>query len=150
MMINPVFMIAIPLILAFLSLVAVKIKKWLLLSGVLINMAILFFLEKGETVIGGFKPPFGINLILDNYSMVGLALAGLLLLAGVILSLDKADKYSTVLLTALAGINGMLLTGDLFNLFIFMEITVISAYIFTYISLLSSKSKKGMIVLLTL
>jgi len=128
-MINPVFLIVIPLILAFVSLVFKKAGKWLLLAGALINTGLLFFLEKGEVIIGGFKPPFGINLILDNYSMAGVVLAGVLFLAAIVISMDKASKYSIVLLTALAGLNGMLLTGDLFNLFVFMEITVISAYI---------------------
>ncbi len=128
-MINPVFIIVIPLLLAFLSLVFKKVGKWLLLAGALINVALFFFLEKGEVILGGFKPPFGINLLLDNYSMVGVVLAGALFLAAIVISMDKASKYSVVLLTALAGLNGMLLTGDLFNLFVFMEITVISAYI---------------------
>lgn len=128
-MINPVLIIVIPLILAFISLIFKKAGKWILLGGALLNVVMVFFLEKGEVIIGGFKPPFGINLILDNYSLVGVVLAGVLFLAIIVMSFEKTEKYTIVLMTALAGINGMLLTGDLFNLFVFMEITVISAYI---------------------
>lgn len=128
-MINPVFIIVIPLLFAFVSLLFKKAAKWILLSGALLNAIAIFFLKKGEVIIGGFKPPFGINLVLDNYSLVGVILAGVLFLAIIVISMEKAEKYSIVLLTALAGINGMMLTGDLFNLFVFMEITVISAYI---------------------
>ncbi|MCD6322654.1 MAG: hypothetical protein J7L77_06465, partial [Clostridiales bacterium] len=106
-----------------------KMQKWILVTGALANVVFLFLLEKGEVIIGGFKAPYGINLILDNYSMAGLVLIGTLFLVGMLLSLDKVGEYSPILLTALAGLNGMLLTGDMFNLFVFMEITAISAYI---------------------
>jgi len=43
----------------------------------------------------------------------------------------KVMKYPTVILTLLAGVNGMILTGDLFNLFVFLEITTISIFILT-------------------
>ncbi|MBN2557464.1 MAG: NADH-ubiquinone oxidoreductase [Clostridia bacterium] len=135
-MLNPVLTIAIPLGLSFLSVILKKKRGWVLLAAACANVVMLFFLEKGEVVIGGFRAPFGINLILDAYALAGMAVAGTLFLAAVLVSRDKAERFSTVLLAALAGINGMLLTGDLFNLFVFMEITAISAY------LLSSAGKK--------
>ncbi len=136
-MINPVLMIAVPLGLAFISIIFKKAAKWILLAGVLINAIMLFFLEIGTVTIGGFSSNLHvINLSLGHYTYGGLALITVLFLVAVIVSFDKIGKNSTVLLTALAGLSGMVLTADLFNLFVFMEITAISAYI------LSMKGRK--------
>ncbi|MCK5811498.1 MAG: hypothetical protein KAG94_01240 [Clostridiales bacterium] len=133
---NPVLLIIIPLLLAFVSVIIKKAGKWILLLGVLINTVLAFFITTGETIIGGFLPPAGINLVVTQFTLVGVILINSLMLLTIIMSIDLVGKYSVILLTALAGINGMLLTGDLFNLFIFMEITVIAAYI------LSAQAKK--------
>lgn len=47
----------------------------------------------------------------------------------ILLNLPKLAGISSVLLIALAGLNGLLMTGDLFNLFVFLEISVIAAFI---------------------
>ena len=135
-MLNPVLMIAFPLGLAFISIIFKKAAKWILLAGALINVLMLFLLEQGSVAIGGFSDIVAIHLILGTHSYVGLAVVTILFLAAVVISFDKIGKNSTVLLTALAGMSGMILTGDLFNLFVFMEITAISAYI------LSMRGKK--------
>ena len=49
----------------------------------------------------------------------------------VALTIKEYKKLSSILLVALAGLNGLLLTGDLFNLFVFIEIVGISAYLIT-------------------
>lgn len=128
-MINPVLLIAIPLGLAFLSVIAKKLQKWLLAACITVNAVLVLFLEKGETVIGGFKIPFGISMVLDDYSLAGVVLINILVLAAAFIAFDKAEKFAPVVLAGLAGLNGMVLTGDMFNLFVFMEITAISAYI---------------------
>ncbi|MBN2258915.1 MAG: hypothetical protein JW702_00055 [Clostridiales bacterium] len=135
-MMNPVLLIAIPLLLAFLSIILKHYKSQLLLLGSAVNMILIFGLQKGEYIIGGFKPPFGINLVLDDYAFISILVVNGLFLVINLMSFDKIDKLGTVLLVSLAGLNGMLLTGDLFNLFVFLEITSITAYI------LSSVSKK--------
>ena len=135
-MLNPVLMIAVPLGLAFISVIFKKAAKWILLAGASINVIMLLFLEQGLVSIGGFSNIVAINLVLNNHSYAGIALISVLFLAAVIISFDKIRKNSTVLLTALAGMIGMVLTTDLFNLFVFMEVTAISAYI------LSMRGKK--------
>ncbi len=136
MMFNPVYLIAIPLGLAFISVIFKKLQKWILALGMVLNAALVFFVEKGETAIGGFKIPFGISLVLDDFSAAGVILINILVLAAVVLAFKRAEKFTPVILAGLAGMNGMILTGDMFNLFVFMEITAISAYI------LSSEGRK--------
>ena len=136
MMINPVLLIAIPLGLAFIAVILKKLQGWILAIGVAANAFLVFFVEKGETAIGGFKLPFAISLVLDDFSFIGVILVNVLTLAAVAVAFRKTEKYVPVILAGLAGLNGMVLTGDMFNLFVFMEITAISAYI------LSSEGRK--------
>lgn len=131
-----VLLIVLPLLLGFLSMILTGQKKNLLYLGVTLNVALLFIIEKGEYFIGGFDAPYGINLVLDHYSYIGVVLINTLFFLSILSNRKLIDKYSTVVLTLLAGVNGMILTGDLFNLFVFMEITTISAFI------LSTQSKK--------
>ncbi|WP_459996756.1 complex I subunit 5 family protein [Marinitoga arctica] len=128
-MINPVLLIAIPLLFAFLSVMFKSVDKWLLLIATLFNVIGAFLLKETEVIIGGWKPPFGINLVADQYSIFGLIILNIVFAASVITSFSSIKKYSTVLLVSLASLNGMMLTGDLFNLFVFLEIASISAYI---------------------
>ncbi|MBM7558436.1 complex I subunit 5 family protein [Marinitoga litoralis] len=128
-MINPVLMIAIPLLFAFLSVMFKKLDKTFLIVAVLFNVLGAFLLKETEVIIGGWKPPFGINLVADQYSIFGLIILNVVFAASVVFSFGSIKKYATVLLVSLASLNGMLLTGDLFNLFVFLEIASISAYI---------------------
>ncbi len=84
-------------------------------------------------VIGGFKPPIGINLLVDEFSAY---LAFVVFLVGFISSLhlilkglaEPESKELTLLLLILLGSTGMIFTQDFFNLFVFIEITSIAAY----------------------
>lgn len=131
---SPVLLIAIPLLMAFLSTIIKKLEKGFLGLAILANLTCLYFVEKGSYFIGGFKPPFGINLVLDDYSFLGVFLLNIIFALALFLSFKSIGKYSVILLVSLASLNGMILTGDLFNLFVFIEIASISAYILSSIS----------------
>ncbi|KAF2956312.1 proton-conducting transporter membrane subunit [Marinitoga sp. 38H-ov] len=135
-MINPVLLIAIPLLFAFLSVMFKKADKGLLTIAIFFNLIGAFLLKETEVIIGGWKPPFGINLVADQYSIFGLIVLNIVFALTVFASFSSVKKYSTVLLVSLASLNGLLLTGDLFNLFVFLEIASISGYI------LSTMTKK--------
>lgn len=127
-----VLLIAIPLIAAFVSILSKKVAPYLLLIASLINVILLFyFVPDGIVVIGGYDLPYGINLFVDTFSRTGLGVVNVLFLVIVLLNIIEFKKYSSVLLVALAGLNGLLLTGDLFNLFVFLEISGIAAYLIT-------------------
>jgi formate hydrogenlyase subunit 3/multisubunit Na+/H+ antiporter MnhD subunit len=124
-----ILLIALPLLLSFLSLMIKNKAKELLYLAAILNVAILTIVNKGVTVIGGFEAPFGITLVVDNYSYIGIWIVNVLFLMTLIISKDSIKNYASVLLVAMAGLNGMILTGDIFNLFVFLEITSIKAYI---------------------
>ncbi len=125
-----VLLVAIPLLFAFISILNKKFAFYLLAAVSVFNVAYTFFLEKGLESIGGFGP-FGINLLVDQYSLIALGLVNVLFFLTVMINCKASKKVSTVLLVLLAGLNGLILTNDLFNLFVFLEITGISAYLLT-------------------
>ena len=133
---NPVLLVAIPLLFAFVAVFLKKIDKALLYAAAVLNLAAAVFLAAtfdGLRIIeiGGFAPPFGISLVLDEYSLIGVALLNGIFAAMLLMSSKLVQKHATIFLVSLAALNGMILTGDLFNLFVFMEIAAIAAYIFT-------------------
>jgi multicomponent Na+:H+ antiporter subunit D len=84
--------------------------------------------------LGGWAPPWGINLVVDGLSLLmAITIAGIGSLV-VIYSIEYMrhkngqTQYYTLLLLITAGMMGVVLTGDIFNLYVFLEITCISAY----------------------
>jgi NADH-quinone oxidoreductase subunit N len=130
-MMNPIFLIAFPLLAAFLSILSKRIAPVLLIVIALLNTGMAMFIPMGLVGIGGFSFPYGINLYVDTYAQIGLILVNGLFTIIAILNITKYKVYSSVLLVALTGLNGLLLTGDLFNLFVFLEISGIAAYLIT-------------------
>jgi len=134
--INPALLIAVPLLLSFIAAMFKKIDKDLLSIAVVLNLGYSVYsaiIYSGKLVyeIGGFKPPFGISLVVDGYALVGMVLLNAVFALMVLMNANKIGKYAIVLLVSLASLNGIVLTGDLFNLFVFMEIAAIAAYIMT-------------------
>jgi len=140
---NPVLLIVVPLGLAFLApllgLVSKKIAKWLPVVGFLFNLivalTILPHVLKQPIIvkIAGFSPPFGINLVAGP---VGMLLATLIALTGFLVAIyslkyinKRAEqKYHILFLLLLTGATGVVLTGDIFNLFVFFEILCIASF----------------------
>ncbi|MBN2300317.1 MAG: hypothetical protein JXC31_03915 [Acholeplasmataceae bacterium] len=128
---SAVLLIAIPLLAAFLSILSKKIAPVLLLLVGLANIILIFFVPSGIVIIGGYELPYGINLFFDTYAMISLLVVNGLFFIVTLLNVIEYKKMSSILLVALAGLNGLLLTGDLFNLFVFLEIAGIAAYLIT-------------------
>lgn len=131
-----VLLIAVPLVAAFFGVLIKKLSKVFLAIAVGLNLAGAIILAMDYTsevvyTVGGFKPPFGISLVLDEYSLIGVLLLNVLFALIVVVSCKYIKKYEVVLGVALAALNGVILTGDLFNLFVFLEIAAIAAYILT-------------------
>lgn len=142
-MVSPVLLIAVPLGLAFaiplFGFISKKIEKCIppvaMAFNLLFSISLIPRVLKHPIVvkIGGWPPPFCINLVADAVSVlfsVLIALTGLLVS---IYALDyiregPTEKYHTLYLLLLVGATGIVLTGDIFNLFVFFEILCISSY----------------------
>ncbi|MCR4404336.1 MAG: NADH/ubiquinone/plastoquinone (complex I) [Candidatus Acetothermia bacterium] len=84
--------------------------------------------------MGGWSPPLGINLVVDGLSSLMLVVINSIALLVTIYSFKYMEdytptgKYYSLFLLMLAGMNGVILTGDMFNLFVFLEIASIASY----------------------
>jgi len=151
---SPILMIAVPLFVAFsiplLGYIHKKAGLYAMSLTLLFNTFVGFYflpkvLEKPiRVIIAGYKPPFGINLAITPFSMF---LACLISVMGFLVSLyllkdnttETQDKFSMLILLVVMGSTGIVLTGDIFNMFVFIEIMSISSYALTAIK----KDRKG-------
>jgi multicomponent K+:H+ antiporter subunit D len=86
----------------------------------------------GVYTLGGWSAPFGIVLVADRLSAVMLTLEAVLALAVLAYSVARWDRpgqpFHSLLQFLMMGLNGAFLTGDLFNLFVFVEILLAASY----------------------
>ncbi|MGE4406120.1 monovalent cation/H+ antiporter subunit D [Pseudomonas sp.] len=103
----------------------------------LVPVAIWLLLLAGDGqlriyALGNWQPPFGIILMLDRLSalmlLVTAVLAGFAALYACRGDDERGPNFHALYQFQLLGINGAFLTGDLFNLFVFFEILLISSY----------------------
>lgn len=110
----------------------------LVLLGIIACETVLLFnvLEHGPVsmTMGRWLPPFGISLTADIFG-AGFALAASIvtLLILVYAEIDRAgadgrDGFHSLALLLLAGVTGAFLTGDLFNLYVWFEVTLIASF----------------------
>jgi formate hydrogenlyase subunit 3/multisubunit Na+/H+ antiporter MnhD subunit len=128
---SAILLIAVPLLTAFVSILFKKYSHYMLITVSFLSVFALGYMDLETITIGGFDAPFGIVLILDSYSLIGLYVVNILFFIVAILNCNEYKKLSSILLVSLAGLNGLLLTGDLFNLFVFLEVAGIAAYLIT-------------------
>ncbi len=82
----------------------------------------------------GWQAPFGSLFVVDGLSGLFLAAMNIVALTAVVYSIGYLDtytdrwKFSSLFMLMLAGINGVLISGDIFTLYIFLEIAAISGY----------------------
>jgi multicomponent K+:H+ antiporter subunit D len=140
----PLLPVILPLIIGFVLLI---VKKYgfksqqiisLLSVGSLILISIFSFIKTSSHGVfvyslGNWEAPFGIVLVLDQFSILMVLITSLLafgsLWYAISEGIDKKGAYFHPLFQLqLFGINGAFLTGDLFNLFVFFEILLLASY----------------------
>ena len=82
--------------------------------------------------LGSWAAPYGIVLVADRLSTMMVALTSVLGGCALIFALARWDRagprFHALFLLLIMGVNGALLTGDLFNLFVFFEIMLAASY----------------------
>lgn len=87
------------------------------------------------TQAGGWPAPFGITLVADLFSATMVVLAGVVGLAIILFSLASMDRgreaygYYPLVHALLLGVCGAFLTGDLFNLYVWFEVMLMSSFV---------------------
>jgi multicomponent Na+:H+ antiporter subunit D len=119
-----------------------RVGAWVavIVSGVVaaIDGVVLYAaLDHGPLVyqVGGWQPPQGIVLVADRFSaslaltasIVGLASALHTFLAGA--EAARRRLFHPFFLLLLMALSGVFLTGDLFNLYVFMELVILSSIV---------------------
>ena len=109
------------------------------LSSVLV-MAVMLLLEVDRdgavsAQAGGWPAPLGITLVADRFSAIMLVVGSLMLLAVLIYAIGQpgAERnhvgFQSVYLVLAAGVSAAFLTGDLFNLFVSIEMMLTASYV---------------------
>jgi len=142
-MVSPFYILIVGLGLGFL--VGLAGKKQAKLSNLLVLLAMAFFtavaagwfvgfvsgnFQPQSFFSAGFKPPFSINLYVGLYEAAISLLVNALGFLSVLYFrkhlLNEARPLGAVMLVLFMGLNMLIFTRDLFNIFVFLEITTIS------------------------
>jgi len=143
-MVNPIYILIIALFTAFLLPVFDKLGRKFSLSIFFIALAAIFDITlqlawqsyngvlDANIFTAGSIPPFSINLRISGIETFLITTINFGTLLAAIYLLPKFNKekiYAMMLfLTLNLGVNGLILTRDIFNVFVFLEITSISLY----------------------
>ncbi|MGI1821462.1 Na+/H+ antiporter subunit D [Exiguobacterium sp. TRN 1102] len=145
-MINlPVFPIVIPALAAILMMFMpkrVQLQRAMALGALVMTVIVSLFLvhtvstEGIQTLnLGNWQAPFGITLVSDMLSALLVTTSTLLTLFIVWFAVHYfSDSYEgnylyISMLFLLVGVNGAFTTGDIFNLFVFFEVFLMSSYV---------------------
>jgi multicomponent Na+:H+ antiporter subunit D len=88
--------------------------------------------------VGGWEPidgiPIGIYMVMDSLTAIILCIINIIGFLSVVYSFTYINRFTSenfyyaLFCLMLAGMNGVVLSGDLFNIFVFLEIAAISSY----------------------
>lgn len=110
-----------------------------LATGTLLFISVIWIVHQhsqGPIIyrMGGWVSPIGISLVLDGLSAFILLTIALISFLVTFYSIDymraftSKPKYYSLLLFMITGMNGVALSGDMFNLYVFLEIAAIASY----------------------
>lgn len=141
----PIFIVIIPLVTVFLiPLVGLWKRDYCFyisaLSITLLFSISVFLLNLSINVIhyhiGGWEPPWGIEYVVDPLSAFMILLITFITLLVILYSKKSVSKelpnsiveFYTVFMLLITGLLGIVITGDIFNMYVFLEIASLSAY----------------------
>lgn len=144
---SPVLFVAIPLLAAFIIPLtgmiwknSVRVIPGLVLAFMFaLSISLMGYVNEHGTIVevlSGWRPPIGINLVFSPFTGF---LTMLMTFLGFIVWLysykfkrnvdfEPSMKYFILLMLLVTGSVGIVLTGDIFNMFVFIEIVSISGY----------------------
>lgn len=143
----PVLVVIVPLLLAPIcaAMPNWRISWFLALVGIALafvfSVALVQLTHSGEKIVyalGGWAPPLGISFVVDRISAPFLLLISFIGTLATVFALptivkdiaeEKRSLFFTAYLMCVGGLLGIAVTGDAFNLFVFLEISSISTYV---------------------
>ncbi len=117
-------------------------QGWIALAVVAINLVVALLLtyvtiggdQRLVLQMGAWAAPFGITLFADGLTTIMLSLTAILAAATVPYAMGTLDQrgrmnFFPLLLFLIMGVNGAFLAGDLFNLYVFFEVLLMSSFV---------------------
>jgi multicomponent Na+:H+ antiporter subunit D len=138
--------VAVPLVLASLMPLIGKISKRvlpdILASASLFCLLVVAAIAGRQTLVNGpdiwkatwLGEPLNITLVLDGFSVFMLLTVSLVAFAVALYSINYMEHYEAkpafyaLLLVMVAGMNGLVLSNDLFTMYLFLEVAAIASY----------------------
>jgi len=134
-------LVAIPLGTAFLVLLFPQsltrvVEGIVIISKVILLLIIIALIGHApfSYFVGKWVPPIGITLVSDYISTLLLLVINSVGILSLLYSFEYMEMYTSkirfyaLFMLMVAGMNGVVITGDMFNLFVFLEIATISSY----------------------
>jgi multicomponent Na+:H+ antiporter subunit D len=111
-------------------------RVWSIITMAFLLLLIFLTWNKGTLLhfMGGWEPPYGIVLVEDSLSLLILLIINVVGFLSIVFSYSYILRYEDYLrffsmfLLMIAGMNGVAIAGDLFNLYVFLEIASIASY----------------------
>ncbi|NEX12307.1 Na+/H+ antiporter subunit D [Prosthecochloris sp. ZM] len=141
--------IMLPVILPFISAVLMlffpkrlAVQRWIHIASSAIQCALALIILGGvvsggvlSLQIGGWQAPFGITFVADLLSSIMVAAAGVIGFTTSIYAVGSIDRerehffFYPLMQMLMMGVNGAFLTGDIFNLYVWFEVMLISSFV---------------------
>ncbi len=140
--------IALPILLPFTLIIilifirSTVIARWIGIAGsaLLLVVAVYLFVQVKQYDVlvlqmGGWKAPYGISLVMDYLSSIMLLVSAFIVFAISIFAYhfigDKPrfSKFFIFFFALTMGVNGAFITGDIFNLYVWLEVMMLSSFV---------------------
>ncbi|MDD4424594.1 MAG: proton-conducting transporter membrane subunit [Mariniphaga sp.] len=141
-------LVAFPILLPFVLIIVllifrtVRIAGYIALAGTFLLLMLSFVLfwmvrQQGVVVLqmGGWEAPFGITLVVDYLSALMLVVAAVILLSLAVYAPRflpgeiSITRFFQLFFALAMGLNGAFITGDVFNLFVWFEVMLMSSFV---------------------
>ncbi len=144
----PILIIVVPLLAAVLTPLLGKLRRELSWWAALLTTSACFVfsvlilqdvLREGKITywLGGWRPPLGIEYVIDYLNAFVLVIVAFMAFIGAVYARSSVEQeidghrtpfFYAVYLLFITGLMGIVVTGDIFNIYVFLEITSIAGY----------------------
>src|SRR5690554_937921 len=136
--IYPIIVHLLTAILLLLSWMNPKVQRYISIIGIIVG-GLLFsqvWTEGIQSVqLGNWKAPFGITMVADTFAVTLIVLTNIVALAVSIISTRNMVSsrlkfgYYAIFHFLIMGLSGAFITGDLFSLYVWFEVIIISSFV---------------------
>ncbi len=121
---------------------AASTARWIGIIGCALLLAVsvlLFFQVRQNNIlvlqVGGWEAPYGISLVIDYFSSLMLLASNLIVFVISIYAFhfvgknEKFSKFYLFFFALILGVNGIFITGDAFNFYVWLEVMMLSSFV---------------------